>query len=170
MQRIYVLSGMPGIGKSTWAKRLCELYEGSDREIDYISRDEIRYELVSIEEEYFSKEKLVFANFTHQISASAAAGHDIIIDATHLNRISRRKLLTNISFNRANTKLILVLFPFNLNLAIERNENRKGTRAYLREADIRKMARAIDRPNKNEGFDEIWHVNDYGNITFKEKM
>lgn len=159
------MSGMPGIGKSTWAKRFQEI---SNTEIDYISRDEVRFEIVSIEEEYFSKETIVYANFIHRVNDAIATGHDVIVDATHLNKGSRAKLLRNLKYNRSNTKLILVLMPFNLNLAIERNEKRKGTRAYVPEASLRKMARAIDKPSAKEGFHEIWHVNNYGNVKFKE--
>lgn len=167
MQRIFVMSGMPGIGKSTWAKRFMEI---SEAEIDYISRDEIRFELVPIEDEYFSKENIVFANFIHEVNKSIAAGHDVIVDATHLNRASRNKLLRNLAFNRSKVSLILVLMPFNLNLAIERNELRKGTRSYVPEAVIRRMARSIDKPTAAEGFNEIWHVNNYGNVKFKEVL
>lgn len=167
MQRIFVMSGMPGIGKSTWAKRFMEI---SNAEIDYVSRDEVRFELVSVEEEYFSKEKIVFANFIHKVNESIAAGHDVIVDATHLNKASRNKLLRNLAFNHDNTALILVLMPFNLNLAIARNEKRKGTRAYVPESSLRRMARAIDKPTAAEGFNEIWHVNEYGNVKIKEVL
>lgn len=168
MQRIYILSGMPGIGKTTWAKRICQLYKQQDLEINYISRDEVRFELVSIEEEYFSKEKIVFDNFMHRANEMAATGEDLIIDATHLNKASRRKMLSRLAYNKKNTKLILVIFPLNLNLALERNERRRGTRSYVPVPALRKMARAIDKPSKDEGFNEFWHINKYGNIKIKE--
>ena len=168
MQRIYVLSGMPGIGKSTWAKRLIEIYKAQDLNIHYISRDEVRFELVSMEEEYFSKEKMVFDNFMYRVNECAATGEDIIIDATHLNKASRRKMLSRLKYNKKTAKLILVIFPFNLNLAIERNEKRQGTRAYVPVPALRKMARAIDKPGKDEGFNEFWHINQHGNVRIKE--
>lgn len=167
MSRIFVLSGMPGIGKSTWAKRFCEI---SENEIKYISRDEIRFRMVSEQEDYFSKENLVFVEFIHEINECAAAGYDVIADATHLNKASRRKLLRNLAFNRTTTQLILVQMPFDLNLAIERNNKRKGTRSYVPESSLRKMARAIDKPSREEGFDEIWHVNKFGNVKIKERI
>lgn len=167
MQRIFVMSGMPGIGKSTWAKRFIEI---SDKNIKYVSRDEVRFELVSEEEYYFSKEKIVFANFIHRINEKIAAGYDVIIDATHLNKRSRAKLLRNLAFNRTETFLILVLMPFDVNLALARNEQRAGTRSFVPKSSILRMARTIDKPTAAEGFNEIWHVNNYGNVKFKEVL
>lgn len=57
MKKIYLLCGIPGSGKSTWAKNHLD-----DNSI-WISRDLIRFSMVSEEEEYFSKEKEVFKEF-----------------------------------------------------------------------------------------------------------
>ena len=55
--------GIPGSGKSTWAKARCK----NNPHAAYISRDEIRFSLLKDEEEYFAKEN--GADFTEPITA-----------------------------------------------------------------------------------------------------
>lgn len=156
MQRIYVLSGMPGIGKSTWAKN----FQKTRANIDYVSRDEVRFSLVSEDEPYFSKEKQVFKTFINLINTSIAAGHDVIVDATHLNKASRRKLLRHLKYDKEKILIYLIIFPFDINLAKKRNLLRKGTRAYVPENVLEEMANAIDSPflDEDEEFDILWYL------------
>lgn len=58
MANLYILSGCPGSGKSTWAKSHINPYFDK-----YVSRDDIRFSLVKENEEYFSKEKEVYRLF-----------------------------------------------------------------------------------------------------------
>ena len=51
---LVLMCGAPGSGKTTIAKKLM-----CNNDL-YISRDEIRYSMISNEYEYFSKEKEVF--------------------------------------------------------------------------------------------------------------
>lgn len=54
---LYVMIGIPGSGKSTWAK-------ANKKEKDiYVSRDEVRFSLLQDGDEYFSKEKEVLKEF-----------------------------------------------------------------------------------------------------------
>lgn len=154
MQRIYVLSGMPGIGKSTWARN----FQKTRTNIDYVSRDEVRFSLVSEDEPYFSKEKQVFKTFINLINTSIAAGHNVIVDATHLNKASRRKLLRHLKYDKENIWITLVIFPFNIELAKKRNRLRNGTRAYVPEITLEDMAKAIDKPSDEEGFNDYWYI------------
>ena len=56
---LYILIGVPGVGKSYFAKK--KLMEGPGWK--YISRDEIRYSLLKEGEDYFSHENEVFEKF-----------------------------------------------------------------------------------------------------------
>lgn len=80
---LIMLCGCPASGKSTWAKT----YENNEKAI-IISRDKIRFELVSPEEEYFSKETQVFNTFISDINYAIADNEHsiIIIDATHISK------------------------------------------------------------------------------------
>ena len=62
MKRIYLLCGIPGSGKSTWAKSQL------DNKSIWISRDQIRFSMVSESGEYFSKEKEVFRESIKEIN------------------------------------------------------------------------------------------------------
>lgn len=45
-----------------------------------------------------------------------------------------------------------------LEVALKQNENRKGTRAYVPETVIRRMASQMTIPTKEEGFEHIYVV------------
>lgn len=61
MATLVLMCGAPGSGKTTIAKKiLC------NKDI-YISRDEIRYSIITDQDEYFSKEKEVFNEYIRQI-------------------------------------------------------------------------------------------------------
>ena len=84
------MMGIPGSGKSTFIKKRRDIFNNPI----VISRDKIRFSLLEEGDEYFSKEDEVLEEFTKQIveSLSRPIG-DTIVDATHLNGGSRRKIL-----------------------------------------------------------------------------
>ena len=87
--RLYLLSGAPGSGKSTYAK---EWLKGRP-EATYISRDEIRFSFIKDGDGYFSKEKQVFREFARAAKAILDNGGTVLLDATHLNIHSVKKMV-----------------------------------------------------------------------------
>ena len=79
----------------------------------------------------------------------------VFVDATHLNPASRNKLLRNIKYKTI-TKIVWMKTP--LSVAIERNEKRAGTQAYVPKGQIRRMYYSMVEPNFYEGFDVIYIV------------
>ena len=74
---LVLMCGAPGSGKTTIAKKLM-----GNNDL-YISRDEIRYSMISDEDEYFSKEKEVFNEYIKQIDEALTKNyHWIFADAT----------------------------------------------------------------------------------------
>ena len=59
------MMGAPGSGKSTWAKA------NMPKDAMYISRDNIRYELLGDNDSYFSRETEVYNTFVNQIAAAS---------------------------------------------------------------------------------------------------
>ena len=76
------MCGAPGSGKTYWAKKALELKSG-EVPIKYFSRDEVRFEMVPEDEEYFSKEDAVFKEWIRRIQEALDSDEDcyVIADA-----------------------------------------------------------------------------------------
>lgn len=70
---LVLMCGAPGSGKTTIAKKLM-----CNNDL-YISRDEIRYSMISDEDEYFSKEKEVFNEYIKQIDEALTKNYHWIL-------------------------------------------------------------------------------------------
>lgn len=143
MNKLYIMIGIPGSGKSTYAKKRFP-------NAIYVSRDEIRFDLVSENEEYFSRENEVFTKFVNIINSSLKAGKDVIADATHLNPRSRTKLFSHLNIDPTKTETIAVVMRTPLEVCLYRNENRKGTRSYVPPQVIKNMYSSFKEPTMKE--------------------
>lgn len=156
MADLILMMGVPGSGKSTYAKKIL-----GDNDI-YLSRDIIRYALVKEDEEYFSKENEVLQKFIQSVDkALTRAKRYVIADATHLNRGSRDKLLRNLE-NRPN-HIYVIFIDVPLEVALERNKQRTG-RALVPESAIINMYKSISIPTKHEKIDAVYKVDQTGYI------
>lgn len=145
MPILYILCGPSGCGKTTWATNFMKEHE----DIRYVSRDEIRFQLVNPDESYFSREKEVFRRFVNTIRHTLVDGFDVIADATHLNEFSRRKLTQAIDMYFKEYEIVYVSFNVNVDICIEHNTNREG-RANVPETVIRNMCRDFRVPSVEE--------------------
>ena len=150
--KLYVMCGCPGSGKSTYCNQH-RTYFGKD--VRYISRDNIRFSLVNEGEEYFSHENEVFREYIEDIKRGLRFCDATIADATHLNRGSRTKLLRNLGTSLKDCEIIAVVIRTPLEVCLERNEKRAGTRAYVPVSAIKNMYESFTMPTFEEGFDEI---------------
>ena len=137
--KLYVMCGIPGSGKSTFAKeKLGHIY--------YVSRDAIRFSLEKENEEYFNAEKDVFSKFVAEINQCLGLGQDCVADATHLNELSRRKLLKAIT---AECDVVFVEMLTPVATCKIYNNNREG-RARVPDDAMNRMAQAFVRPKLYE--------------------
>lgn len=157
-QKVFVLAGIPGSGKSTWIINQMEPMNDIT-----ISRDNIRFMLLKNEEEYFAHEdkvKNIFFSAIRNNTFISKEFNNIFIDATHLTPKARRQTMGHIS---PECYKIAVAFEVPLEVAIKRNGKRTG-RAFVPNSVIRNMFNSYIVPTFNEEFDEIWHIDAEGNV------
>lgn len=160
MADLYLMCGVPGAGKSTFLKNHIKKENSV-----IISRDAIRFSIVKPDEDYFSHEDEVLNIFWEQINKALAEGKDTFVDQTSLTPRARKWLLQHVEgYKHAN----LIWIDENLETCLERNELRRGTRAYVPKAVIRRMFSQFIEPSLDEGFDYIFHYNSKKDkITYK---
>lgn len=146
MNKIVMVAGIPGSGKSTWIK---QQIRKSNKECIHISRDEIRFSILKDGDEYFAKEKEVFRTFINKIQHEIDTGDlkTIYVDATHLNRKSRAKVLNQLKLG--NTIVEIVWFDVPLKTCLMRNAKRTG-RARIPEETIAEMFFSSSAPTEDE--------------------
>ena len=93
MKELVLMMGVPGSGKSTYARNTIKTGD------IYISRDEIRYSMLTDEDDYFAKENEVIKTFIQYIDeALADTQHQgkVYADATHLSPKGRAQILNQL--------------------------------------------------------------------------
>ena len=115
---LYLLCGLPGSGKTTWAKANKTPFD------TYVSRDEIRFKLLKDQDSYFQNEKKVFDIFVNKIIEGFNRSTTVFADATHLTEKSRNKLLNRLYLE--DVDIIPINFYTSLDTCCERNSQRSG--------------------------------------------
>ena len=146
---LYILIGVPGSGKSTYAKELCEK---SERGVALVSSDEIRKWLFG-NESCQANPKLVFDTAHEAIKNQLSCGYDVVFDATNIYKHNREKLIKKIMFKVTKpVRFVAIYFDTPIETCIARQELRERK---VPTKVIEKMARQIDKPTFEEGFDII---------------
>ena len=151
--KLIIMVGIPGSGKSTFAQHYIK--DANNMSTVWVSRDEVRYSLISGTDEYFAKEKDVFKLFVKKINTALAEGKDVIADATHINAQSRKKLLSSITV--PDIQIEACVMEASLQECLANNEKREGM-ARVPKAAILRMYRQFEYPTFSEGFSSISNV------------
>ena len=160
MNYLIMFCGIPGSGKSTEACRMAESLTAGGITVEHISRDELRFSMISDESEYFSKEKEVFSKFVEKMNNSLNKNDCTIIDATHISKASRAKILRRVE-DPANVRLLVLYLTTPIDVCKQQNDLRAGRERVPHEV-IERMAEQFETPNEKEfagfGFDsiEVW--------------
>ena len=138
---LWVMCGVPGSGKSWVAKHT--LMRGLGWR--YVSRDDVRFEIVKDDEEYFSHETKVYNEFIRRIKTALneEGVFNVIVDATHINWASRRKLLKALGLD--GDGVICVVVQNEMDEIIKNNESRTG-RAVVPRVVVRRMSNQMTDP------------------------
>ncbi|MFF2911304.1 AAA family ATPase [Paenibacillus sp. NPDC057934] len=142
MSTIHMLTGIPGSGKTTYAKQLCR----SERAV-LVATDDIRERLFGSE----SKQKnnyLVFDTAFAEIEQVLADGRNVVFDATNIDRGRRLKFLKR--FSEIPIECHVCDAPYEL--ALTRNKLRKRR---LDEVILLKYAKNFAFPVPGEGFSAL---------------
>ena len=141
LKRVWLMSGLPGSGKSTWIKNKIAEKGGF-----WASRDAMRFSMVREDEPYFERETEVFNAWIAQIcdALNNPLIEDIYIDATHLNDRSREKTLSRLPKDNIQ-KITNVVFKVPIETCLERNALRSG-REVVPESAIRNMKKSFKMP------------------------
>lgn len=139
---LYTLIGIPGSGKSTYAKKL------QNENTVIVCPDDIRLEIFGDIMDQ-SKGDYIFSIAWERINALLNNGKNVIFDATNYSRRYRRAI-----FQKApkDTEHIAVVFHPPIEECKKRNKARSRN---VPEDVIDKMARRFDYPSKKEGFKKI---------------
>ena len=152
MNSLIVMIGIPGSGKSTYAKKLIEQHH----DWKYVSRDEVRYQYVSDQEHYFDHEGDVYKEFCNRISMHLINGDTVIADATHLNIKSRKRLISSLDIKP--DKIIYVVMGTSFEECKKRNAERTGI-IRVPDKNLFQMRNAFQNPNPVvEDYDQVAYV------------
>ena len=146
MNKLIIMCGAPGCGKTTWAKKYCEVHPNTL----HVSRDAIRFSLLKEDEYYFSHETEVLETFYNNIANGLREGKDVIADATHLTRKARITCIDNIKkkLNKFPYRIEIIFIQPPLHICILRNDKRTG-RAFVPHSSIRRMWMCMEDPEKD---------------------
>lgn len=150
--RLILMMGIPGCGKSTFAKKLAKWIPNTK----IVSRDEIRFNLLKAGDEYFKHEKKVWKVFVKTINDYLHEGFNVIVDATHINRQSRSKILKEIGKD-AYGRCDVFYMRTPIARCLRQNAQRDN-RARVPEKVIKDFWERKKTPILEEGFDNIYYV------------
>jgi predicted kinase len=146
-----VLVGLPGSGKSTWAKRNLPQHV-------YISPDEIRYEKFEVQFDQ-KVEPQVWQIALALVEGNLKLNRPVVFDATNLTP-KRREFLVEIG-QRHGAFLRAVLVNTPLSRCLKQNRTRRSFE-HVPDRLIINMAKTLVKPKKEEGFDEVLVVKPEG--------
>ena len=170
MQKVCILIGLPGSGKSTWAKDVLNyksLYGNSDYFLNFkiFSSDEYREKICGDVNCQDNNQK-VFNTLYDDLIEHVKGGGSAIYDATNINRKSRKTLLHRLQDLHIDDLIVQgVVFVTPIERCIERNSSRNRK---VPEEVIHSMVCRFELPLNNEGFDDI--VYNYDNSEFYDPL
>lgn len=144
MLTLSILCGVPGSGKTTYAREhLCPYNE-------YVSRDEIRFQLLGPDDDYFAQENIVWGEFVRQIAAHLNRGQNTVADCTNLTPKARKRLLDALSI-LVNESFTIHYYAWHvsLDICLARNAQREG-RAKVPQTQVKNMFNFYSPPTYEE--------------------
>lgn len=152
MPKLIMLIGLPGSGKSTYAKRYIDNHL---EDTVWCSSDNVRKVLYG-DENIQGNPKTVFEHLQNDVEMYLRDGYNVIYDATNVTRKNRRGVINKFK-NLAEIECHIVWAPYNECVARDKERVRS-----VGEDVIRKFLYRWQSPNYDEGFkfiDVIYNCN-----------
>lgn len=148
MNTLYIMVGLPGSGKSTWAKNKC------DENSIIISSDAIRDKLYKDinNQEHNAK---VFEHMRKETLDALNGTKSVYYDSTNITRKNRQSILDFIKINHIECRKVAVIVETPYEECLKRNSIRNR---HVPEHVIKNMMERFELPLINEGFDEILEI------------
>lgn len=144
MAAVYILIGIPGAGKTTYAKSFLQ-------DTVYLGTDSIRKELFG-KELTLKGRKCVYDLLFSRLHAALKQNQDVVIDCTNFSIKRRKGILSQIP---KEYRRIAVFLNTPLPVALQNNKRRKR---HVPAIGIALMYLQLQRPRASEGFHEIIEV------------
>ena len=151
MNTLYITVGLPGSGKSTYAK---EFVKGKD--IEYLSSDELRAVYGKGEDDQ-TVTPIVFGHIKRKVDEFLKDGKNVLVDATSVNRKERSDYIK--TAKKYDAKVVALVFKMDRQGLIDRNKKRgeQGGRV-VPDWVIDKMLAKYEEPSFAEGIDVTIYV------------
>jgi len=151
MNTLYITVGLPGSGKSTYAK---EFIKGKD--IEYLSSDELRAVYGKGEDDQ-TVTPIVFGHIKRKVDEFLKDGKNVLVDATSVNRKERSDYIN--TAKKYGAKVVALVFKMDRQGLIDRNKKRgeQGGRV-VPDWVIDKMLVKYEEPSFAEGIDVTIYV------------
>ena len=148
---LYITVGLPGSGKSTYAK---EFIKG--KEIEYLSSDSLRA-VYGKDETDQSVTSIVFGHIKRKVDEFLKDGKNVMVDATSVNRKERSDYIN--TAKKYGAKVVVIVFKMDRQGLIDRNKKRgeQGGRV-VPDWVIDKMLAKFEEPSYSEGIDVMIYV------------
>ena len=164
MATLNIMIGIPGSGKSNYAKKYLLINNSV-----YLSSDDIRIELYGFEDQTHNTE--VFERMKREILIALQNDFDVVYDATNLSKKRRSDIIKSAKMCDAEVNAYLCCTP--INIILERNITRQERQ--LPWDKLVQMIQSIEPPMYYEGFDNIYLIDggmyndvyDYNNLLEK---
>lgn len=145
MPRFKMLIGLPGSGKSTFARNLVKSQDWVHLSSDAIARS---YSACGESIDY----QKVFAEMYRQTAAALSSGKNVIYDATNLTAKRRKSFLNRIKPHQAEAEALVFLTPYSI--LKERNQKRLDSER-VPEFVLERYIRSFQFPKLDEPFDKV---------------